>query len=298
MLHVYRPFNEILIPKCEIRVRSRTLGVMTISRIGLPLAIGLVCTTSAAVAIPRAARSPQPGGALEATAALGPVEPGGLRAVDLDDPDRLYRDRQDLSKAARAADMWAARADIDFDAAWKLSRVCYWLGAHVPQSQRRAALERGINAGETAVRMASGRSEGHFWTAANMGALAEFFGLVQGLKYRGKIKSHLEQANAIAPGWQGGSVEAALGQWYFEVPRLFGGSRAKAEEHLRRALQYNPDSRVALSFLAEVLAADGRLDEARALLRRVIDAPTDCEWIPEDREFTKKAAERLVSLGK
>ncbi len=280
-------------------LRVYAVGVMTTWRIvRWAVVLGLVCAPSAGGAIQLAAPSQQPRGNGDVTPTLRQIEPGSSRAVEPDDPDQLYGHREELASAERAAGLWAAHAIADFDAAWKLSRVCYWLGTHAPESKRRAALERGVHAGETAVRTAPGRPEGHFWMAANMGALAESFGLVQGMKYRGKIKRELENVIAIAPGWQGGSPEAALGQWYFKVPRLFGGSRAKAEEYLRRALQYNPDSRVALSFLADLVAADGRLDERRALLQRVIDAPTDLEWIPEDNELKKKAAERLTALGK
>src|SRR5207244_2201475 len=104
--------------------------------------------------------------------------------------------------------------------------------------------------------------EGHFWLAANMGALAESFGLMQALKYRGRIKDELERVNAIDPAWQGGLAEAALGQWYLDVPRLFGGSVAKAEQHLRHALALDPDDELALATLAELLVESGRGSEA------------------------------------
>src|SRR5262249_60122978 len=110
---------------------------------------------------------------------------------------------------------------------------------------------------ESAARLEPNRPEGHFWYAANMGNLAQLFGASQGLKYRGRIKEELERVLAIDAGWQDGSADAALGQWYFKVPRLFGGSRSKAEEHLRRALMYDPNNRMALSELADVLAAGG-----------------------------------------
>src|SRR5260221_6900332 len=158
--------------------------------------------------------------------------------------DQLYRHRDDLSSARRAADLWAAAAATGFESAWKLSRVSYWLGTQSPASERRAALERGVRAGEAAVRLGPDRPEGHFWLAANMGELAES-GAMQGLKYRGRIRDELERARAIAPGWQGGSAEAALGQWYFEVPGMLGGSHKKAEEPLRRALTYDPENREA-----------------------------------------------------
>jgi hypothetical protein len=214
-----------------------------------------------------------------------------------DDPDALYHAREDLSSAARAADLWDRGRTGDYDAAWKLARVSYWLGTHLPERARRAALERGVVAGETAIRLGPNRPEGHFWLAADMGTLAESFGLLQGVKYRSRIRVELERVLAIDGGWQGGSAEAALGQWYFEVPRLLGGSTMKAEAHLRRALTYDAENLAALSFLAELLASDQRNVEASALLRRILDAPLSSEWAPEDRDFKKQAADRLRSLG-
>jgi hypothetical protein len=221
-----------------------------------------------------------------------------MQASQADDPDELYRGREHLANAARAAAIWKARAGDDAETAWKLSRVSYWLGTHLPERERRSALERGIAAGETAIRLASDLPEGHFWLAANMGALAESSGVMQGLKYRGRIKAELQRVLAIQPGWQGGSAEAALGQWYFEVPRLLGGSHSEAEALLRRALTYDPENLVALLFLARGLASDHRRDEAAALLQRMVDAPVSRDWGPEDREFKKQAAERLKSLAK
>ncbi len=211
------------------------------------------------------------------------------------DPDELYRQREDPARIQQAVEILAARAagGRDFDAAWKLARACYWIGTQGDTPLRRSALERGAKAGEQAAALQPARPEGHFWRAANMGALAESFGLWQGLKYRGRIKDALERVLAIDPAWQQGSADRALGWWYFKVPGLFGGSRKKAEVHLRRALGYNPTSTVTLFFLAEVLADDGRRTEARALYQQVLDAPLDPEWAPEDRSFKALAAERL-----
>jgi len=220
------------------------------------------------------------------------------QASQADDPDELYRGREDAESAARAAAIWAARAGDDAETAWKLSRVSYWLGTHLPERERRSSLEHGIAAGEKAIRLAPNLPEGHFWLAANMGALAESFGVMQGLKYRGRIKAELQRVLAIEPGWQGGSAEAALGQWYFEVPRLLGGSHSEAEALLRRALEYDPQNLVALLFLARGLADDDRRDEAAALLQRMLDSPISSDWAPEDREFKKKAAEKLKALGR
>ena len=212
-------------------------------------------------------------------------------------PDELYRQREDLSSAKRAAEIWSANAATEFDAAWKLARAAYWIGGHAPEGERRASLERGVVAGETAARLSPERPEGHYWLAANMGALAESFGMSQGVKYRSRIKAELERVAEIDPAWEQASALTALGRWYSLVPRLFGGSHAKADEYFRRALHQFPHSVTALLFLAESLTAQKKTDEARTLLQRVIDAPAEAEWAPDVRDFKRKAADRLHALG-
>src|SRR6202163_4601298 len=161
------------------------------------------------------------------------------------EPDRLYADRANLASARRAAEIWAvelAGHPAAFDAAWKLARADYWLGGHARESERRAFFEGGIDAGRRAVALQPNRPEGHFWVAANMGALAESYGLRQGLKYRKPIKEELETVLRLDPRFQQGSADRALGRWYFKVPSLFGGSHKDAEAHLRASLTYNPNS--------------------------------------------------------
>ena len=218
------------------------------------------------------------------------------RPVLADDPDELYRRREDLASAKRAVEIWSANATADFEAAWKLARAAYWIGGHAPEGERRAALERGVVAGETAARLRPDRPEGHYWLAADMGALAESFGMSQGIKYRSRIKAELERVAAIDAAWEQASALTALGRWYYLVPRLFGGSRAKADEHFRRALEEFPHSVTALLFLAESLTAQKKMDEARTLLQRVADAPIEEKWAPEVRDYKRKAADRLRAL--
>ena len=140
------------------------------------------------------------------------------------------------------------------------------------------------------------KPDGHFWLAANMGALAESFGLRQGLKYRGEIRKELETVLQIDPAFQQGSADRALGRWYNKVPGLFGGSNKESEAHLRKALTFNPQSTATLYFLAETLQDEGKKAESKEMLDRVIAAPLDPDWAPEDREFKQKAEKLLKEL--
>jgi tetratricopeptide (TPR) repeat protein len=212
--------------------------------------------------------------------------------------DALYADRANLVSAQRAADLWTealAANPRDFASAWKLSRGQYWIGGHVPSAERGAAYERGMAAGRQAIAIDTDAPEGHFWLAANMGAAAES-STIAGLKYRNTIKTELETVLRLAPAFQQGSADRALGRWYHKVPRLFGGSHAKAEEHLKASLQYNANSTVSHYFLAELYVDDGRVAEARAEIQKVLDAANDPDWGPEDRDYQVKARRLLSTL--
>ena len=220
--------------------------------------------------------------------------------VPADDPDALYKDRENPASAKKATDIWAARLAAnprDFDSAYKLAQARYWLGTNgLPQPERKGALEAGIAAARTAIALNAARPEGHFWLAANMGALAESFGLRQGIKYRGEIKDAMLTTLKIDPAFLDGSADRALGRWYYKVPGLFGGSNRKSEEHLRKSLSYNPNSIISHIFLAETLADMGRKDEARKEAQAAVDAPLDPYWAPEDKRFKEQAKALLARM--
>ena len=214
------------------------------------------------------------------------------------DPDALYRRREHVASARAAAGIWASRLAADprdVESAWKLARARYWLGGRGNDREaRKRDLERGIDAADRAIAIAPDRPEGHFWKAANMGALAESFGFRQGLRYRGAIRASLETVLRLDPGFQQGSADRALGRWYYKVPGLFGGSRKRSEEHLRRSLTYDPTNHASRFFLAETLFSMDRDEEAIEQLKALIAAPVDPEWAPEDRGFKQKARDLLA----
>jgi uncharacterized protein HemY len=94
-----------------------------------------------------------------------------------------------------------------------------------------------------------------------------------------------------------GSADRALGRWYHKVPGLFGGSVAKAEQHLRKSLSYSPQSSVSLFFLAELYADQGRPAEATRLYQQVLEAPVHRDYVAEDRFFKAQAQARLQRTG-
>ena len=171
-------------------------------------------TAASAEASPSFAASAQASPAQRAEAEVA-------RAAEQVDPDTLYVDRANLGSARRASEIWAAdlkSSPPSFEGAWKLARVNYWLGGHAPEPERRAFLEQGIEAARKAIALQPDRAEGHFWLAANMGTMAESFGLRAGLKYRGPVKEELETVLKLDPSFMNGSADRVLGRWYLSRP--------------------------------------------------------------------------------
>jgi tetratricopeptide (TPR) repeat protein len=240
--------------------------------------------------------------ASSAWSAITPFDATTVTQVPADDPDALYKDRENLASARQATAVWASRLQAnpkDFESAVKLAKARYWLGTNgLPEAERKAALEAGIAAARNAIAINANRPDGHFWLAANMGALAESFGMRQGIKYRGQIKDALLMTLTLDQGFLQGSADRALGRWYFKVPGVFGGSNKRSEEHLRKALTYNPNSVISRIFLGDTLADMGRKEEARKEYQAAIDAPFDPDWTPEDRRFKEQAKQLLARLGR
>jgi hypothetical protein len=231
--------------------------------------------------------------------ATGLTASGAQDATKSADPDGLYADRERLQSALDSAAIWESRFKTDpkdFESAWKLARACYWLGGHSAADARRAQYERGIEAGRQASVLKPDRPEGYFWMAANMGAMAESFGLRAGIKYRGPVKNALETVLKIDRSFQQGSADRALGRWYLKVPWLFGGSKDKSVEHLKQSLTYDSASTASHYFLAETYLEMDRKDDARQEARRVLELPVNPAWAPEDREFKQKAKALLDRL--
>lgn len=253
-----------------------------------PLVLALVVALLVAPTVP-----------VSAAGRLATTAPGAAQPAE--DPDRLFEARQ-IPAVQRAATLYEARLTVnpsDSEAAWKLARARYWLGANGTgtRESRRPSLEAGIAVARRAIAAAPASPHGHFWLAANMGQLSELFGRREGLRYRDDIKRALEAAIAADPAYLHGAAKRALGRWYATVPAMFGGNKKQGEAYLRAALESRRDSAITLVLLADLLFETGRPDEARALLTAAVAAPQDPDWTPEDERFKARARERLAALA-
>ena len=128
--------------------------------------------------------------------AITPLDARTAAQVPADDPEALYKDRENLASARKAADIWAARLASQSQGLRVRGQAGEGplLAGHQRPARSRTqgrARRRHRRGAHARSRINANRPEGHFWLAANMGALAESFGMRQGIKYRGPIKDAL-----------------------------------------------------------------------------------------------------------
>ena len=161
------------------------------------------------------------------------------------------------------------------------------LGGHAPEAERKALRNEASPRDAPTCRRAE-PARRTLLIAANMGALAESVGLRQGLKYRGDIRDELLIVLKLDASFQKGIATAHSAE-VLQGPGLFGAA-GRSRRNLRKIVDLRPRQHRVAYFLAETLMPTAGGRQARAELQKVIDAPFDPEWTPEDRGIQAESA--------
>lgn len=229
-----------------------------------------------------------------------PVEEVTVEVL-LSEADKHYAGRDSIEQARQAVAVLrrARMADYNsFEAVWKLSKCQYYLGSHeVDEKSKLEAFREGIAAGESAVKLAPDKPEGHFWLGANLGGRAKVQGPVYALSSIPDIRREMETVIRLDEGFQSGSAYLALGQIDLELPEMFGGDRKRAVEELETGLRYGENNSLLRLRLAEAYYAVKRHADARAQADAVLKIKPSPDYVPEHAEASEGARRLLERLG-
>jgi tetratricopeptide (TPR) repeat protein len=220
---------------------------------------------------------------------------------EIQEADQLYPQREDLSKARQGVVLLRQARTVDYgsyEAAWKLARISYYLGAHTEdEREREQAFREGIDAGKAAVQLGSEKPEGHFWLGANYGGSAEHSTLA-GLSSIEDIRREMEAVLRIDEQFQGGAAYLGLGQLYLEAPGLFGGDPQKAIEYLEKGLKFGSNNALLRLRLAEAYHEEKRDAEARKQIDVVLKLTPNPDYLPEYKEAVEDAKKLLEKIDR
>jgi tetratricopeptide (TPR) repeat protein len=205
-----------------------------------------------------------------------------------EDPVRLDTFREGLERAAAG--------DPHVDNLIALAVVSYVWGDVRARSRedKLAAYDRGRQAAKMAVQAEPRNAAAHFWLATNTARWGQANGIVRSLFLLPAVQREIRLVRDLDPAFT--PVYALAGNVYYEVPTLFGGDLAKAEEMFRTGLARDPHYTLLRVGLGKTLIKRGRRDEARRELTAVLEerAPSNpADWRVKDMPEARRLLETL-----
>jgi hypothetical protein len=231
----------------------------------------------------------------------GNAGPAKTTAERISEADAFYAQRKDLANVRRgiiALREARTRDSGNYEAAWKLARLDYFLGSHSKDdAEREAAFRDGIDAGRTAVQVENNKPDGHFWLGANYGGSAEM-SVLSSLSSIQDIRTQMEKVIELDESYASGSAYLGLGQLYLKAPKVLGGDSAKAVQYLEKGLQFGKGNALLHLRLAEGYHALGRDQDAQKQIDFIFKMTPDAEYVPEydDAVAGAKVLEKRIQL--
>ncbi len=160
-----------------------------------------------------------------------------------------------------------------------------------PNDQKARYYDLGRLQAQKAIQIDAECADCFFIWGSNVGRFGEAQGIMRSLSLLPRVRAAFQRALQIDPGHVNTIV--AQGELDMILPRIAGGSKARAEARYHRALELDPHHTRAMALLAELLAQQGRRSEASAMARRVLEEE-DPTHPGEQRKFDGPRAERLL----
>ncbi len=133
------------------------------------------------------------------------------------------------------------KAPSETPAAWQFGRACFDLAEFATNNTARASLaEQGIAACRLALARDSNSAPAHYYLGMNLGQLARTRGL-SALKLVDQMEQEFTRARDLDEHLDWAGPDRNLGLLYGDAPVIGSiGSRTRAREHLRRAVEVAP----------------------------------------------------------
>jgi tetratricopeptide (TPR) repeat protein len=128
------------------------------------------------------------------------------------------------------------------EAAWQFARACFDLADIAGSNSERAAIaEQGIAACQQVIARQAGSAAAHYYLGMNLGQLAQTRGL-GALKLVKQMEGEFTIAKDLDEHFDYAGPDRNLGLLYLGAPVLASiGSRSKARQHLKRAVELAPE---------------------------------------------------------
>lgn len=158
----------------------------------------------------------------------------------------------------------------NLESAWQFARACFDLAEFATNKTERARLaEQGIEACRNVLKENPDSPQVHYYLGMNLGQLARTRTL-GALKLVDQMEREFTSARDLDPKFDYAGPDRNLGQLYLDAPTIGSiGSRAKARQHLQRAVEVAPDYPDNRLCLLEAFMKWGDREHARQELKQL-----------------------------
>jgi tetratricopeptide (TPR) repeat protein len=204
------------------------------------------------------------------------------------------------------------KAPDEANAAWQFGRACFDLAEFAASNAARASLaDQGIAACRRAIAHDSNSAPAHYYLGMNLGQLARTKGL-GALKLVDQMEQEFNRASALDKLLDHAGPDRNLGLLYADAPSIGSvGSRPRAREHLKRAVELAPEYPENRLSLIEAYLKWGERNSAHSELQVLEQAwpaartnfvgeawaASWADWDPRLKKLKKKLDESSKTLG-
>lgn len=204
--------------------------------------------------------------------------------------DALFTQRDDaaaLKEADKVISESLKAAPNDYALLWRAARQRWWVadGAVEEKLKRQLGKEGWIYA-ERALKAKPGAMEGHYYMALSIGAYSQAVGILKALSegLESKFVDNLDAAIKADEGFDRTGGRNAKGRYYWELPWP-KRDLAKSYVEFDAVLKRNPEHLRAQLYKAQSLLKDGKAQEAKVLVDKVLAG--DCAYDPPECKRVK-----------
>lgn len=220
--------------------------------------------------------------------------------------EKLWSEREAPEKAVEGISAYESllkERPEDYGILLRLSRLHYWVGQNLEESNKEEAIAhygKGREYGKRASEIAPEKPGGYFFEAANLARQNNLKGTFSNILGISTVRKLNEKTAGIDPDYFYRGTDRFFCALYTKLPGLLGGSASKAIEFGKRAVEVYPNYAGNRYFLAEAYVKDGKNDLARKELEAAA-VLSDVEFpdaVPEQRMEKKRAGALLKRIGK
>ena len=205
-----------------------------------------------------------------------------------------------VTEAAQHLEQAARTLRDDFDAQWQAAQALTFLAENDARLNfKLEAAKRAVTLARRARELQADRVEGHYWYAIAVGLLADA-DRSYGLSAVSEMEPALKRAIELDERYDFAGPLRTLGILHLRTPAPPAsiGSPRKGLRLLQRATELFPEYPENFLYLAEALRDNGRADEARAALQKVLDAAPWSDRQFESTQWKTQARQLQASLPK